>query len=217
MSKEQCDKFSGAGVLVIEVPEHGRQGRAGELQLVLFRDKAKRSYADAGGKCEHVKHNNDPLKTAMEELYEESGALLRVDESYLTGYVEKTVGKHNRKWYRGYLLFTQQIRDRDYLDNIERLRHSDAPEYMQETDDIVHLPLSDVYRVVMVDHPSRARPYVVLGNGEEIRLHRRVTELLRVVFEGNPEWILKVMSESRFGRYRRKKDKTTGLVHYIYD
>lgn len=210
MSKnpKRCDEYSGAGVLIIEVPRDGS-----ELKLVLFRDKSKRAYADAGGKCEHVKHDNNPLKTAIEELYEESGALLKVDKSYLSGYVEKTVGKRQR-WYRGYFLFTDELKDRDYYDNIDQLHEADAPKYFLETDEIVHLPLSRVYRVLMVDHPHQSKPYVMLG-GEKIHLHRRVVELLRIAFEDDPEWILRVMSQSKFGHYKRKKGKD-GLIHYVY-
>jgi hypothetical protein len=209
MSSSECDEFSGAGVLIIEVPKAGR-----ELQLVLFRDKAKRAYADAGGKCEHVKHDNDPLKTAQEELYEESAGLLRVDERYLSGYVEKTVGKRGR-WYRGYFLFTRELKRQDYLENVERLEEMDAPKYLQETDDMVRIPLSKLYRVLVVEHPNKKAPHVNLKREGKVKIHRRVAELLRIMFHDNPEWILKVMAASPFGVYKRKRDKD-GLVRYVY-
>jgi hypothetical protein len=204
-----CNQFSGAGVLIIEVPSFG-----GELQLVIFRDKAKRAYADAGGKCEHVKHNNDPLKTAIEELYEESGSLIRVDERYLSGYVEKTVGKRQR-WYRGYFLFTIGLNAKDYHANVRKLEERDAPHYLQETDDIVRIPLSRLYKVLMVDYPEKKSPFVMV-DGERIKLHKRVAELMRIAFEDDPGRILRVMKESPFGRYKRRKGKD-GLIHYYYN
>jgi hypothetical protein len=203
-----CEQFSGAGVLIIEVPRDG-----GELQLVLFRDKSKRAYSDAGGKCEHVKHKNDPLLTAKAELYEESATLLKVPPRFLSGYVEKIVGKRQR-WYRGYFLFTEELKRKDYLENVDRLAEMDAEKYLQETDDMVRLPLSKVYRVLMVDHPDKRSPYVK-HKGLKIKLHGRISELMRIAFEDDPEWLLRVMAESPFGHYKRKRDQD-GLVHYVY-
>ena len=208
-----CDEFSGAGVIIIEVPR-ARRNQQRELQVVVFRDKTKKAYADAGGKCEHVKHNNDPLKTAQEELFEESGSLLRVNARYLSGYVEKTVGKRQR-WYRGYFLFTEELDRKDYQHNIEVLKDMCAEHYLQETDDMVRFPLSLVYRTVMIDYPEKATVSVVLKSGRKIKLHKRLVELMRIAFENNPEWILKVMSESPFGRYSRRQGKN-GLIHYVY-
>lgn len=205
----RCDKFSGAGVFIIEVPD-----KHGELNIVLFHDKSKRAYADAGGKCELLKHNNDPLLTAKEELYEESATLIQTPDQYLSVHVEKIVGKKNKR-YRAYFLLTEQLRRKDYLNNVNRLKKMNAAKYLQETNDMVRIPLSKLYRALMIDHPNKKSPKVTLKNGKRVKIHGRVSELMRFVFEKDPEWLLDKMTEKRFAKYDRVKD-SDGLIHYTY-
>ena len=208
-----CEQFSGAGVLVIEVPS---EASGGELNLVVFHDKKKKSYTDPGGKCE--RHHDDPKETALAELYEETATLLDARDSLSTGYVEKQIGKR-RKWYRAYFLFTEPIDQADYDRNVRTLRSMDAEKHLQETDAMARVTLSELYRTLFVDHPDKARPYVRDTKGNRIRLHRRLVDLLHVVFGGDSAdkepWVLNVLNSSPYGEYQRRKD-SDGLIHYEY-
>lgn len=203
-----CGKFSGAGVLVIEVPHSGE-----ELNIVVFRDKKKKAFTDPGGKCE--KHHNDPKETALAELYEETATLIDAQDALSSGYVEKQIGKR-RKWYRAYFLFTQPIRKLDYLHNLKKLKGMKAPKHLQETDGMVRVRLSELYKKLILDYNG---PYVYDTQGNEIKLHRRLIDVLQVVFRSDKHskepWILKVLLDSPYGQYTKTKDDD-GLIHYTY-
>lgn len=205
----KCKRYSGAGVLVIEVSARY------EPMLVVFRDVGKDAYTEPGGKCERRKHRSDdhphgdPLYTAMDELFEETAALIDVGpdgDALSPSYIEK---EHRGAFYRALFLVTTPLDPRDYANNVRRLKSMNARKYWQETDDMAKIGLSEIIRRVQAGKKS-----VIDSQGRRIRLHKRTRQLLSVLFE-YPERIHEVLRVARLERYRRVVDEDE-IVRYEY-
>lgn len=205
--------FSGAGVLIFEVSQDK------EMTLVLFHDKEKQAYVDPGG-CTEKDHAN-PAVTAMIELFEETAGMMRVNDPHVLSnyYIDRETHEKSRKdgsvrpsgWYRSHILFTQRIDDADYFDNLKQLRALDAPKCMLETNDMVRINVSDLYRA-----NAGRKKYVKTASSRsrKIRLHKRVRDLLHELFDEDASWIFKVFEETGVARYVKTQRK--GLTMYEY-
>ena len=202
--------FSGAGVFIVEVPRNGS-----EIRLVLFHDKRKHAYADPGGKCEQQKHNGKPQRAALDELYEESASLLKANRRTLNGaYVERETKRRGR-YYRAYFLITDQLSSKEYKRNVRKLREMNAPHYLQETDRMARIRLSEAFRAID-RKPNAKRLYANTVGGKQVLLHRRVVDMLREVFrDSDPNWLLSLIENSDVATYNRIK-KSDGLIEYRY-
>lgn len=131
--------INGAGVLLIE-KYRNRFGRQ-EFAVILFKDRRRNNYADAGGKIEI---GENILQTAGEELKEESANLFRIHPRFLDKFVVS-------KSYACFpLVVTGPMQDygsifsKYYKHNLALLHYTYSPDEFKETINMKRFYLVDL-------------------------------------------------------------------------
>lgn len=168
-TNNQGDKWSGAGVLIVEDYRH-KNGKTIK-SVVLGRDVARKAYLDFGGRYDEKDINLE--NTARREAHEESAGLIDISELTLkkSMYVD-SIGVSQTK-YRIYFIKIDGICRRDYLGNIIILEKQNAPLCWMETNDIAHVPIENIKNFF-----KNSNGKIDDVNGNNIKIHNRVLKIL---------------------------------------
>ena len=184
--------YSGAGVVVVE--KYRKSNGVVVPCIILVRTKMSGLYMDFGGTYE-TSHGGLRV-TATSELREESRNLLHVSPLKLKKYVDIPSGRHS---YRAYIIRIEGI-IRKYFDYNAKLldrRHKkgiNVPRSWRETDDIRHIPISEINPIKL-----GMRGMITLKdvNGVNIHLHGRAKSVLMHSYR----LILNALKKNPLGRF----------------
>lgn len=143
--------WSGGGVVVLEDYRH----ISGNIIkcMIVSRDRARKSYVDFGGTFE--KKDIDIKITAVRECLEESAGLIDINENTSLDHTDidsgKVIDKKNVK-YRAYFVKINGLCRKDFLDNLKKLKNNNAPKFWLETNDIAHIPLLEIEKIITSDN-----------------------------------------------------------------
>lgn len=160
--------YSGAGVLIVE-NYYTKNGDIIDC-ILLVRNKSSQLYTDFGGSFE--KRYKTLQNTAYHELNEESLNLFDIKNVIYDISVDIPAGKH---FYKMYIIKINGISRKYYQSNrriLDNLHSSDkVPKYWKETDDIVHIPITNI---IFDDLNKKMIIKIKDVNGKNVIINRRI-------------------------------------------
>ena len=140
--KKSNKSYSGAGVIVIE--NYYKNNKTIPC-FVIARNKASKQYSDFGGSYEK-KHKNIAY-TARFELLEESANLLNIPINHFTRRNSFDLNASStgiQKYYKVFVIKINGIARKYFNHNINTITKQHAPHQWKETDDIAHIPITNI-------------------------------------------------------------------------